>query len=90
MASEEKEKVLEMIEQASMLRTSREKEMVAEQEAIDSSIENVENVLNNINRHIKRKFESEWFTSLRDSLYKPVEKESRFYNKSTLVATQSN
>jgi hypothetical protein len=56
--------------------------MVAEQEAIDDSIENVEKVLNNINRHIKSKLESNWFTSLRDSLYKPVEKESRFYNKS--------
>lgn len=56
------------------MRTGREKEMVAEQEAIDQSIENVEKVLNNINTHIKRKLESNWFTALKHSLYKPIEK----------------
>lgn len=63
-----------LIEQASLMRTGREKEMIAEQEAIDESIENVEKVLNNINRHIKKKLESDWFTNLRHSLYKPIEK----------------
>ena len=81
-SSTEKEKVMELIEKAGILRSSREKEIVAEQEAIDESIENVEKVLNNINRHIKSKLESNWFTSLRDSLYKPVEKESRLFSKS--------
>lgn len=37
-SSEEKEKVMGLIEQASLMRTGREKEMVAEQEAIDQSI----------------------------------------------------
>ncbi len=46
--------------------------MIAEQEAIDESIENVEKVLNNINKHIRMKMDSDWFTSLKDSLYKPV------------------
>ena len=74
-----------MIEQASLLRTDREKEMVAEQEAIDQSIENVEKVLNNINSHIRKKLDSNWFTTLKQSLYKPIEKESHTYNKSTDV-----
>jgi hypothetical protein len=73
-ASDEKEKMMGMIEQASLMRTGREKEMVAEQEAIDQSIENVEKVLNNINSHIRQKLESNWFTTLKQSLYKPIEK----------------
>ncbi len=81
--SEQKMKVLGMIEQAALMRNSREKQMIAEQQAIDESIENVEKVLNNINRHIKQKLESNWFTSLHQSLYKPIEKESRSYNKSS-------
>lgn len=81
--SAEKEEVMEMIERAALLRTSREKEMVAEQSAIDESIDNVEKVLNNINKHIKMKLESDWFTSLKDSLYKPAEKESKCYSKRT-------
>lgn len=43
----------------------------------------MEKVLNNINRHIKEKLDSNWFTSLQQSLYKPIEKESRSYNKSS-------
>lgn len=42
----------------------------------------MEKVLNNINTHIKQKLESNWFTALKHSLYKPIEKESRTYNKS--------
>lgn len=68
-----------------MTRTSREQEIVQEQAAIDQSIENVENVLNNLNRHLKQKLEGEWFSSLKDSLYRPIEKESRVYNKSKAV-----
>ena len=64
--------------------------MVVEQSAIDESIENVEKVLNNINRHIKEKLESNWFTNLKNSLYKPIEKESKNYNKSTSVLMQLN
>jgi hypothetical protein len=45
-------------------------------------------VLNNINRHIKEKLDSNWFTSLQQSLYKPIEKESRSYNKSINPPTQ--
>lgn len=81
-----------LIEQASLMRTGRDKEMVAEQEAIDQSIENVEKVLNNINTHIKQKLESNWFTALKHSLYKPIEKESRTYNKSNslLIFSQTH
>lgn len=45
----------------------------------------MEKVLNNINRHIKEKLDSNWFTSLQQSLYKPIEKESRSYNKIKLT-----
>jgi hypothetical protein len=83
--SEERQQVLGMIEQASLTRTSREQEIVQEQAAIDQSIENVEKVLNNLNRHLKQKLEGEWFSSLKDSLYRPIEKESRVYNKSKAV-----
>lgn len=61
-----------LIEQASLLRSGREREMVAEQSAIDDSIDNVEKMLNNINRHIRKKLDSEWFTNLKQSLYKPI------------------
>jgi hypothetical protein len=79
-----------LIEKAALLRSSREKEMIAEQSALDQSIESVEKVLNNINKHIKQKLDSDWFTSLKNSLYKPIEKQSRTYNKSTFSSTQSN
>jgi len=46
--------------------------MIAEQSALDESIESVEKVLNNINKHIKQKLDSDWFTSLKNSLYKPI------------------
>jgi len=79
-----------LIEKAALLRSSREKEMIAEQSALDQSIESVEKVLNNINKHIKQKLDSDWFTSLKNSLYKPIEKQSRTYNKSIFYSIQSS
>ena len=89
-SQEERTKLLGMIEMAAAMRTSREQEIVAEQSAIDESIENVEKMLNNLNKRIRQKMDSDWFSHLRDSLYKPIEKESRSYNKSKLSAIQSN
>ena len=47
-------------------------------------------MLNNLNKRIRQKMDSDWFSHLRDSLYKPIEKESRSYNKSKLKVIQSN
>jgi hypothetical protein len=46
--------------------------MEEEQKVLDESIDNVEKVLNNINSRIKQKLESNWFTTLKDTLYLPV------------------
>ncbi len=46
--------------------------MEEEQKVLDESIDNVEKVLNNINNRIKQKLESNWFTTLKNTLYLPV------------------
>ena len=39
-------------------------------------------MLNHLNKRIHEKMDSDWFLQLRDSVYRPIEKESRCYNKS--------
>jgi hypothetical protein len=56
--------------------------MEEEQKVLDESIDNVEKVLNNINNRIKQKLESNWFTTLKDTLYSPVEKNNQNFSKS--------
>ena len=67
------------------MRESRQNEVTEEQREIDESIENVEKVLSNINRNIKKKISSQWYTSLNHTLYSPLEKNSTSFAKIKLT-----
>ena len=82
---EEKKSIQKLLDKASEMRNSRQQEVSLAQKEIDESIENVEKVLTNINRNIKKKVESNWYTSLNHTLYSPLEKNSVSFGKIKLT-----
>lgn len=64
-------------------------EISSQEQEIDTNIQNLQKVLENMDVHIRSKVETDWYSNLKNSIYSRVEKESDCYSKSIFAANFS-